>query len=133
MLYRTLFLILGLLMASSLAAQEVYRWTDEDGNVHYGDQPPPEEETERVRIDPSPVPESDEEGEDGESSDSNRPQLSEAECEGMRGRLEEYRNADTLYRVNDEGEEEALAEEAAEAEMRRLESQIEDYCGGSDG
>jgi hypothetical protein len=128
-----MFLILGLLLASSLFAQEVYRWTDEEGNVHYGDRPPPEEETERVQIQASPSPEPVEDGEADSGQERNRPQLSEQECEGMRGRLEEYRSADTLYRINEEGEEEALAEEAAQAEIRRLESQIEDYCGGSDG
>lgn len=33
--------VLGLLvLCGSLAAQEVYKWTDEDGNIRYGDKPP---------------------------------------------------------------------------------------------
>jgi hypothetical protein len=28
-------------LASALSAQQVFRWTDEQGNLHFGDQPPP--------------------------------------------------------------------------------------------
>lgn len=38
---RLLVLALGLLGAAGLPAAEVYRWTDEDGIVHYSDQPHP--------------------------------------------------------------------------------------------
>jgi glutaredoxin len=31
------------LMAGAVMAQEMYRWTDADGKVHYSDQPPPKE------------------------------------------------------------------------------------------
>ena len=41
---RPIFLIIGLLLASTALAQ-AYRWVDEDGVVHYGDRPPPDAET----------------------------------------------------------------------------------------
>jgi len=34
-------LLLAALLASQAVAAEVYRWVDEDGTVHFGDQPPP--------------------------------------------------------------------------------------------
>ena len=36
---RSIFLALCLLAASAMAAQEAYRWVDEDGIVHYSDKP----------------------------------------------------------------------------------------------
>ena len=38
---RPLVFALGLLVAAGLPAAEVYRWTDDDGVVHYSDQPHP--------------------------------------------------------------------------------------------
>jgi glutaredoxin len=32
------------------AAGQVYKWTDRDGRVHFGDRPPPDAKTEEVRI-----------------------------------------------------------------------------------
>lgn len=43
-------LTLILVLAGSVATAEVYRWTDADGNVHYGDRPP------ATGIDPHSVP-----------------------------------------------------------------------------
>lgn len=37
-------------LACSVASAEVYRWTDEDGRVHFGDKPPRDAETEQVEI-----------------------------------------------------------------------------------
>ncbi len=36
---RTVFIVLCLFAAASAAAQEAYRWVDEDGVVHYSDRP----------------------------------------------------------------------------------------------
>jgi hypothetical protein len=39
---RTLIVLLGLLLTTASQAQNVYRWTDERGEVHYGHAVPPE-------------------------------------------------------------------------------------------
>lgn len=51
-------IFLTLLIAVCLAASgsEVYKWVDEEGNVHYGDTPPENVESERVPIDVAPPP-----------------------------------------------------------------------------
>ncbi|MEA5444929.1 DUF4124 domain-containing protein [Gammaproteobacteria bacterium AB-CW1] len=123
-------LLLTALIAGSLSAQQVYRWVDEDGNVHFSDTPPDDEdEAERVQIrsGPSALDEDADEG-DNDAADRSGPRLSEAECEGMRERLAEYRDADVLYQVDADGEEIELEPEVAEAEMNRIEEQIERYC-----
>jgi hypothetical protein len=45
---RTLVLIV-LLAASASAAAQIYRWTDEQGRVHYGSQPPPGQKADSVK------------------------------------------------------------------------------------
>lgn len=53
---KALFLILGMLLASlTVANAEVYRWVDEDGNLHFTDTPPPKQKTEEVRIQSAPA------------------------------------------------------------------------------
>jgi hypothetical protein len=46
-----------LLLAGSLVAadSEVYKWVDEEGNVHYSDTPPEDVESEEVEIDVAPA------------------------------------------------------------------------------
>ncbi len=39
-----------LLAALTAANAEVYKWVDEDGNVHFTDTPPPKQKTEEVKI-----------------------------------------------------------------------------------
>lgn len=53
-----LFLLLGCLLASPVAAQRVFKWTDDKGIVHYSDKPPADDvETEsfRVRAEPQNI------------------------------------------------------------------------------
>lgn len=55
-------------LCASLAHAEVYKWVDEQGEIHFGDQPPSRESAEKVKLPkaqvyrPRPVP-ADEEGE----------------------------------------------------------------------
>ena len=42
------------LAMTTVAHAEVYKWVDEDGNVHFTDTPPPKQKTEEVRIHAGP-------------------------------------------------------------------------------
>jgi hypothetical protein len=44
------------LIPASASAQQVYKWTDANGQVHYTDQPPPDREAAPVAVDRSPPP-----------------------------------------------------------------------------
>ena len=53
------FLVLGLLgsAAGVSAQQEIYKWVDEEGIVHFSEQPPresPDREVETIKTDPAP-------------------------------------------------------------------------------
>ena len=41
---------LTLMLSTSLSAGSIHKWTDENGNVHYGDAPPITAKTEGVRV-----------------------------------------------------------------------------------
>ena len=51
----TLLIIYSLLFAA-VALGAVYKWVDEEGNVHYGDTPPKGQEKETIDIAPAPLP-----------------------------------------------------------------------------
>jgi hypothetical protein len=47
--------LIGLLLLSQAAYSGVYKWTDENGKVHFGDRPPVEQEKEQVVVPKGPV------------------------------------------------------------------------------
>ena len=48
-------LVFVMAAAGSLSASEIYKWTDEDGNVHYSDRPTSSASTERLAIRSGPT------------------------------------------------------------------------------
>ncbi|VAW84702.1 hypothetical protein MNBD_GAMMA18-1929 [hydrothermal vent metagenome] len=46
-----LLLLIGMLLPALAVAGEVYKWVDEEGNVHFGDRPQPNVKAETVKID----------------------------------------------------------------------------------
>jgi len=54
-MFRIAGLIIGFWVLSLPAANSIYKWVDEDGSIHYSDQPPPQlHKTEKVRIESAP-------------------------------------------------------------------------------
>lgn len=54
------FVILGFfVLYSEDATADIYKWVDEEGNVHYSDNPPQNAETERVQLPSTPDPKGD--------------------------------------------------------------------------
>lgn len=45
-----IFLLVALVSLPQQAYSQVYKWVDEDGKVHYGDQPPMDRDAERVEV-----------------------------------------------------------------------------------
>ncbi len=50
MMKRLLWVLLPLLVGQALAAGKIYTWTDDDGNVHYGDRPPQNVQAEEITM-----------------------------------------------------------------------------------
>jgi hypothetical protein len=118
----------ALFSASLAAGSQVYRWVDEDGNVHYSDRPPPGN-AERVQIDRGAITFETLEDEDAEAD--NDGQMAEdflaRQCQLARDQLAEYEDADVLYRAGEDGDEE-LSEEEAALEIAELRGWINGNC-----
>ena len=53
---RSTFLIICSLLFAAVAIGAVYKWVDDEGNVHYGDTPPNDHEQKTIEIAPAPPP-----------------------------------------------------------------------------
>ena len=139
------------LMASGLAvAGEIYKWTDEDGNVHYEDRPVGKTDMEHVdvvsRNTDNTVVQARLDA-DREARAASRQVASEAppkmtreeirgeqqarqeKCMQYRSQLESFLRSQRLYKEDDAGERAYLSEDEIMAARSRVEGQIQEYCG----
>ena len=142
------------LCASSVMAAEIYKYTDEDGNVHYGDRPSgnPAEETLYVasqrtnnsavqaaykeRYAPQPAPQNqaaapaEEEEEEKLTRAERRSAAAERaqKCESYRSRMETILTSRRLYREDDNGERVYLEENERQDARDKMQELIEQYC-----
>ena len=144
-------LVAALTFAGAAAASEtIYKWTDENGNVHYEDRPSGAESEERLnltyrrtsstavqqrvqtrldreaaRAEEKTVKEAARQDEAGKAAAAAE---REQACANARARLESYVQGRRLYRTNASGEREYL-DDAARAEARRkAEEKVSEYC-----
>lgn len=90
-------LLIGLILAGPALAGGVYKWTDAQGNVHFGDKPP-DTRAERVQTDDAPDPATPGAGlRPGERAMLERRE--EAMRERMRARQESIEDAERAARV----------------------------------
>lgn len=140
----------ALITSGTAVASEIYKWTDSDGNVHYGDRPTGEAPVERLAIvsrstDNSVVQERLQAR--AEARAAARQVAAEApkemtreeiraeqakrqeRCLEYRGKLETFEQSARLYREDEAGEREYLEEDEIQAARSRVEQQIKEYCG----
>lgn len=139
------------LTASGVALSgEIYKWTDDDGNVHYEDRPLGGEATERVAIasratNKASVQASIDARRDRVAArDEAKAKRAEAEteaakaqaaeedrqqkCSQYRARLETYLQSQRLYREDENGERNYLDEQQMLEARSKLQEQIQEYC-----
>ena len=134
--------------AAALFAGEIYRWTDEHGNVHFGDQPPAENAEEvRIRSNAPATPPPDhgdwrarqkkllnafeeERNLDMQAREKQRKQREQLErdCAAARKRLQEYTTARYLYERDDAGKEVILSKQERARAEQDLRDQIAKHC-----
>ena len=139
------------LLAGGLAVSgEIYKWTDEDGNVHYEDRPTGAGQIERVNIrsrntDQAAVQARVDAGREARALDNQvdseaTPEMTAEEirqekeqraekCQQYRDRLEAFLRSQRLYREDDSGERQYLSDDEVLAARTRVEGQIKEYCG----
>jgi hypothetical protein len=139
------------LMASGLAvAGEIYKWTDEDGNVHYEDRPVGKTDMEHVdvvsrntdntvvqaRVDADRAARaasrqvaSEAPAEMTKEEVRAEQQARQEKCMQYRSQLQSFLRSQRLYKEDDAGERAYLSEDEIMAARSRVEGQIQEYCG----
>ena len=142
--------VLAMTMASGAMANEIYKWTDADGNVHYEDRPTGAETEERLdmtygRTDRSSVQRRVKARTDAEASrreaasvaaaakqeaadNAAAEEARAAKCERSRARLESYLQSRRLYRTDENGERVYLDDTQRQEARQKAEEQITQFC-----
>lgn len=140
--------VLSLMIGSAAQAGDIYKWVDEDGNVHYGDKPVAQ--SERVAIaskptDPARVAAQTQarveartqarEAETaaamaGPSEEERQAQAEERRqaCEKSRANMQRMVTSRRLYREDESGERVYLDEAEMQATRQRVEDEISEFC-----
>jgi hypothetical protein len=142
---------LAALLASGLAvAGEIYKWTDDDGNVHYEDRPTGDTQFEHMNI----VSKNTDNSIVQARLDANRkareaarqvaseapPEMTREElraeqqkrkdvCQKYRDQLQSFLRSQRLYTEDEAGDRSYLSEVEVMAARTRVEGQIQEYCG----
>ena len=142
-------LMLVLIGAATNAAGEIYKWTDEEGNVHFGDKPVAED-SERVAIRSRPTnPErvqsqvqsraeaaakaAEEQAAAtpaGPTAEELQARLEERakKCDTYRERLQRFVTSRRIYREDENGERVYMNEEEMQEAREKVENQVQEYC-----
>ena len=144
------FVALAIVISASAFADEIYKWTDEDGNVHYGDRPSGEASEERLQftynrtnaeaLDNRVAAQRDaeESRQEARTQATEQRQAAEAErvaaeeqqarCEASRAQVESMRAAPRVYREGPEGEREYLDDVQRAESIAMAETRAKDAC-----
>lgn len=142
--------VMAMTIASGAMANEIYKWTDDDGNVHYEDRPNGAENQERLgitysRTDGGAVQKrvqarveaqtsrneaksvaaaAQEEAADNAAADEARKE----KCVRSRARLESYLQSRRMYRTDANGERVYLDDTQRQEARQKAEDQITEFC-----
>lgn len=145
-------LLAGMAMAGSVAvfAGEIYKWTDAEGTVHFGDRPSGAASEERLTIssgptDPDRVRDIVQARNDARATRRDAQAAMQAEeptaeelraaeqeraekCNTYKERLQKFVTSRRLYREDENGERVYLDEEETIAARARVQEQVVEYC-----
>lgn len=140
----------ALATGGAAVASEIYKWTDSDGNLHYGDRPTSEARVERLAIasrntDNAAVQDrlqaraevraaAEQAAADAPKEKTREELRAEREkrqerCQQYRDKLDTFNRSQRLYRQDESGEREYLEEDEILAARTRVEQQIDENCG----
>ena len=142
-------LMLAMATAGTAIAGDIYKWTDEDGNVHFGDKPIGEQ-PERLAIQSKPTDPAkiqamaqarsqaaakaaeefataEPEGPSPEELQAEADERSQ-KCTTYRAQLQQYVTSRRLYREDESGERVYLDEGEMLAAREQVENRVEEFC-----
>jgi len=140
-------LIALLLFFSSLANAGIYKWTDENGKVHYGDKPTAGGEELNIQVKQSTAPiKSDEtraerrqrisdsmtddrleRNKKKDEAKKKRAQLNR-QCVQAKDRLKRYKQANRLYNLDKDGNRRILSDKSRDKSIANLQKEIRRKC-----
>lgn len=119
---------------STAASAEMYKWVDENGDVHFSDRP---QHTNAGRIQLAYTVGNQARQPDGEvepSADESAAETSEREraeayfCKQATEAYDEYKSAPSLYKTDDDGQREYLSDEEVADLLAETRSKISEWC-----
>lgn len=114
---------------AAFAAERVYKWTDEKGVVHYGDQPPEGVESSKVAVKAARGETVEEPAEPAPAAPAEPRPSPKSNCAMVKENLATFDKADEVEMDRDgDGEPEKLDAEARAAERARQEQLVSIYC-----
>ena len=151
--------ILAIAMTLTLAvsgvavASDIYKWVDEDGNMHYGDKPV-SNESERVAIESRPTDrarvqsqyqaaaqaraenrdaraQADEESREAEEDLRAQAEERRQKCEASRATMQRFVTSRRIYTQDESGERVYMDDAQMQAARERVENDINEYCNNS--
>ena len=141
---------LTLALSGAALAGDIYKWVDDEGNVHYGDKPVGTQPVERMAIDSRPTDQArvaqqtqarvearaaarEEEAAaaaEGPSEEELQAQAAERrqKCETSRANMQRLVTSRRIYREDENGERVYLDESEMQATRQRVEDEISEFC-----
>lgn len=137
-------LIFSAVISDSAQSQQIHKWTDENGQIHYGTTPPPKQKTETVKIrrtDVTPIagtPAADPVSTENADSKQKTPAQIQADeqqqaqlksyCSNVRQRLTALTGRGRVVEQNPDGSRQALGQEAVAAKLAAAQADEARYC-----
>ena len=144
------FAVMAMTVASGAAANEIYKWTDAEGNVYYEDRPSGADTEERLSMTYNPTNNSvvqkrvdrrveaqttrheadtaaaaaEQEAAENAANDAAR----QKKCDRSRARLESYLQSRRLYNTGADGQRVYLDEAQRQEARQKAEEQITEFC-----
>lgn len=139
-----------LVTATGVAAGEIYRWTDDEGVVHYTQNPPTDREADRVKgaRPPADDPEARNEridqlredtatevyerqyGREAKAEAEARTEQLAEQCSRLRQKRTDFMNNPRIRMQTDDGDYRTLTQEERQARIAKYEKQIARHCEG---
>lgn len=142
-----LVMLLLLLSAVTPVAAGVYKWVDENGQVHYGERPPMAGEAKSMTLEPAPPPDprATERREriklDNESWREEKARRAEEQarakqdeelrkrnCAAARGNLNIYQTSGRVFHLDEQGERQYVEDQNRAAAEQRAKEQVNKWC-----
>ncbi len=127
MRYAMIALCFCFLMTPVLAADQVYKWTDESGTTHFSGSPPDGAESEQVKLDKPPSqPVAEQEPEASAATDQ------AASCEQAKQNLSTLKTSTTVDIQEADGSKRTLSTAERASMMESEQKRVELFCNDSD-